>query len=144
MIRVNLDVMPARRKIRLGELADRVGVTIQNLSVLKTGKARAIRFSTLAALCAALDCQPGDLLEFDPSQPVPDGDDRASEQPQKTRQVGHHMEHPRALGRQRRAIALRCVAKAGNARCCRRPCAGRAIFDHHAIGMLVAKSAGGV
>jgi len=75
MIRVNLDVMLARRKMRLGELAEIVGVTIQNLSVLKTGKARAIRFSTLAALCSALDCQPGDILEFDPSQPMPEDDD---------------------------------------------------------------------
>jgi putative transcriptional regulator len=69
MIRVNLDVMLARRKMRLGELADTVGVSIQNLSVLKTGKARAVRFTTLNALCAALDCQPGDILEFDGSLP---------------------------------------------------------------------------
>lgn len=69
MIRVNLDVMLARRKMRLGELADIVGVSIQNLSVLKTGKARAVRFSTLNALCAALDCQPGDILEFDATVP---------------------------------------------------------------------------
>jgi putative transcriptional regulator len=62
---VNLDVMLARRKMRLGELADRVGITIQNLSVLKTGKARAIRFSTLDKLCDVLDCQPGDLLAFE-------------------------------------------------------------------------------
>jgi putative transcriptional regulator len=69
MIRVNLDVMLARRKMRLGELADAVGVSIQNLSVLKTGKARAVRFTTLNAMCAALDCQPGDILEFDASAP---------------------------------------------------------------------------
>jgi putative transcriptional regulator len=69
MIIVNLDVMLARRKMRLGELADVVGVSIQNLSVLKTGKARAVRFTTLNALCAALDCQPGDILEFDSSAP---------------------------------------------------------------------------
>lgn len=74
MIRVNLDVMLARRKMRLGELADAVGVSIQNLSVLKTGKARAVRFSTLNALCAALDCQPGDILEFDPSAPQAEDD----------------------------------------------------------------------
>jgi putative transcriptional regulator len=74
MIIVNLDVMLARRKMRLGELADRVGVSIQNLSVLKTGKARAVRFSTLNALCAALDCQPGDILEFDPTIAEPDSD----------------------------------------------------------------------
>jgi putative transcriptional regulator len=69
MIRVNLDVMLARRKMRLGELADVVGVSIQNLSILKTGKARAVRFTTLNALCAALDCQPGDILEFDATVP---------------------------------------------------------------------------
>ena len=63
MIRINLDVMMARRKMSLTELAERVGITLANLSVLKTGKARAIRFSTLDALCQALDCQPGDLLE---------------------------------------------------------------------------------
>jgi putative transcriptional regulator len=74
MIRVNLDVMLARRKMRLGELADTVGVSIQNLSVLKTGRARAVRFSTLNALCAALDCQPGDILEFDASAPQGEDD----------------------------------------------------------------------
>ena len=61
---VNLDVMMAKRKISGGELAERVGITQANLSVLKTGKAKAIRFSTLMALCHELDCQPGDLLEF--------------------------------------------------------------------------------
>ena len=61
---VNLDVMMARRKISSGELAERVGITPANLSILKTGKARAIRFSTLMALCHELNCQPGDLLEF--------------------------------------------------------------------------------
>jgi putative transcriptional regulator len=61
---VNLDVMMARRKISLGELADRVDITPANLSILKTGKARAIRFSTLEAICRELDCQPGDILEF--------------------------------------------------------------------------------
>jgi putative transcriptional regulator len=60
---VNLDVMLARRKMRLGALAEQVGITPQNLSVLKTGRARAIRFSTLEKLCEALDCQPGDLFE---------------------------------------------------------------------------------
>jgi len=64
MIRINLDVMMARRKMSLTELAERVGITLANLSVLKTGKARAIRFTTLDALCQALDCQPGDLLEY--------------------------------------------------------------------------------
>ena len=66
MIVVNLDVMMARRKMSLTELAERVGITLANLSVLKTGKARAIRFTTLDALCQALDCQPGDLLEHVP------------------------------------------------------------------------------
>jgi putative transcriptional regulator len=61
---VNLDVQLARRKMRLNELSERVGISIQNLSVLKTGKARAIRFTTLESLCEALDCTPGDLLEF--------------------------------------------------------------------------------
>ena len=66
MIVVNLDVMMARRKISLGELAERVGITQANLSILKTGKAKAVRFSTLSALCKALNCQPGDLLEYQP------------------------------------------------------------------------------
>lgn len=63
-IRVNLDVMMAKRKIASGELAEKIGITPANLSILKTGKAKAIRFSTLMALCHELDCQPGDLLEF--------------------------------------------------------------------------------
>ncbi len=62
---VNLDVMMARRKVSLGELAEKVDITPANLSILKTGKARAIRFSTLEAICRVLDCQPGDILEFD-------------------------------------------------------------------------------
>ena len=61
---VNVDVMMAKRKISAGDLAARIGITPANLSVLKTGKAKAIRFSTLMALCHELDCQPGDLLEF--------------------------------------------------------------------------------
>lgn len=61
---VNLDVIMARRKISLNELSDRVDLTLSNLSILKTGKAKAIRFSTLAAICKALDCQPGDILEY--------------------------------------------------------------------------------
>jgi len=61
---VNLDVMLAKRKMSLTELSEEVGVTISNLSILKTGKAKAIRFSTLEAICEALDCQPGDILEF--------------------------------------------------------------------------------
>jgi putative transcriptional regulator len=63
-INVTLDVMMARRKMRLNDLADAVGVSIQNLSILKTGKARAVRFSTLSALCRALQCQPGDILTY--------------------------------------------------------------------------------
>lgn len=61
---VNLDVMLAKRKVKLNDLSEAVGITPQNLSVLKTGKAKAIRFSTLEAICEYLDCQPGDLLEF--------------------------------------------------------------------------------
>jgi putative transcriptional regulator len=63
-IRINLDVMMARRKMSLTELAEKVGITMANLSVLKTEKAKAIRFSTLEAICKALDCQPGDILEY--------------------------------------------------------------------------------
>ena len=65
-IRVQLDRVLMERRMSLTELADRVGVTIANLSILKTGKARAVRFSTLAALCRELDCQPGDLLNYEP------------------------------------------------------------------------------
>ena len=65
---VNLDVMLAKRKRRLGDLAEAVGISIQNLSVLKTGKARAIRFSTLSAICKELNCQPGDILEYVPGE----------------------------------------------------------------------------
>ena len=65
-IRVSLDRILIDRRMSLTELADRVGVTIANLSILKTGKARAVRFSTLAALCRELDCQPGDLLVYEP------------------------------------------------------------------------------
>ena len=61
---VNLDVMMAKRKMSLNELSEKVELTLANLSILKTGKAKAIRFSTLAAICAALDCQPGDILEY--------------------------------------------------------------------------------
>ena len=63
---VNIDVMLARRKMTCGELAERVGITASNLSILKTGKAKAIRISTLDALCTALDCQPADILEYTP------------------------------------------------------------------------------
>ena len=61
---VNLDVVMAKRKMSLNELSERVDLTLSNLSILKTGKAKAIRFSTLEAICKALDCQPGDILEF--------------------------------------------------------------------------------
>ena len=69
-IMVNLDVMMAKRKMSLGELAQKVDITMANLSILKNNKARAVRFSTLEAICRALDCQPGDILEF-----VPDGEE---------------------------------------------------------------------
>lgn len=61
---VNLDVMMAKRKMSLNELSEKVGLTLANLSVLKTGKAKAVRFSTLDAICKVLDCQPGDILEY--------------------------------------------------------------------------------
>ena len=65
---VNLDVMMAKRNISLGELAERIDLTPANLSILKTGKAKAVRFSTLEAICKALDCQPGDILEYRPEE----------------------------------------------------------------------------
>ena len=68
MIVVTLDEMLHRRRMSLTELADTVGITLANLSILKTGKARAVRFSTLDAICRALDCQPGDILAHDPQQ----------------------------------------------------------------------------
>lgn len=61
---VNLDVMMAKRKMSLNELSEKVGLTLANLSILKTGKAKAVRFSTLETICEVLDCQPGDILEF--------------------------------------------------------------------------------
>jgi putative transcriptional regulator len=61
---VNIDVMMAKRKMSLNELSEKVGLTLSNLSILKTGKAKAIRFSTLEAICKALECQPGDILEY--------------------------------------------------------------------------------
>ena len=74
MIVINLDVMMAKRKMSLNELSEKVGITLANLSILKNNKAKAIRFSTLMALCHELRCQPGDLLEFvDDQQEVPDG-----------------------------------------------------------------------
>lgn len=71
---VNLDVMMAKRKVSLGELAEKMGITPSNLSILKTGKAKAVRFSTLESICRILDCQPGDILEYrpDPHEPLPD------------------------------------------------------------------------
>ena len=64
---INIDVMMAKRKMSLGELAERVDITPANLSILKNGKAKAIRFSTLDAICRALDCQPGDIIEYVPA-----------------------------------------------------------------------------
>lgn len=61
---MNIDVMMARRKMSLGELSEKVGITMANMSILKTGKAKAIRFSTLEAICKALNCQPGDIIEY--------------------------------------------------------------------------------
>ena len=73
MIVVNLDVMMAKRKMSLSELSEKVDITLANLSILKNNKARAVRFSTLEAICKALECQPGDILEF-----VPDGEEGGS------------------------------------------------------------------
>ena len=71
MIVVNLDVMMAKRKMSLSKLSEKVDITLANLSVLKNNKAKAVRFSTLEAVCAALDCQPGDLLEYVPDEAGP-------------------------------------------------------------------------
>ena len=71
---VNLDVMLARRKMRLNELSEQTGISIQNLSILKTSKARAVRFSTLNLICQVLECEPGDILEFQPG-PQDDAED---------------------------------------------------------------------
>lgn len=68
---VHLDVMLAKRKMRSRELAERVGITEQNISLLKSGKVRGVRFDTLAAICEALECQPGDLLEYRPDHATP-------------------------------------------------------------------------
>lgn len=67
---VNLDVMLARRKMKVGELAEKVGITLANISILKNGKAKAIRMETLNKICAALDCQPGDILEYTAESPA--------------------------------------------------------------------------
>lgn len=68
MILINLDVMMAKRKMSLGELSERVGITLANLSILKNNHAKAVRFSTLDAICRALDCQPSDILEYIPDK----------------------------------------------------------------------------
>lgn len=68
MILINLDVMMAKRKMSLGELSERVGITLANLSILKNNRAKAVRFSTLDAICRALDCQPSDILEYVPDE----------------------------------------------------------------------------
>lgn len=70
MIRIDLDVMLARRKMSLTELSQQVGITMANLSILKTGKAKAVRFQTLDAICRALDCQPGDILVWEDTDPA--------------------------------------------------------------------------
>ncbi|MEU9420024.1 helix-turn-helix transcriptional regulator [Streptomyces sp. NPDC051000] len=74
-IAVDIDVMLARRKMSVGELSERVGITPANLAVLKNGRAKAVRFATLAALCEALDCQPGDLLRWEPDRSDADPSD---------------------------------------------------------------------
>lgn len=67
MIVINIDVMLARRKMSVTQLSEKVGITMANMSILKTGKAKAVRLSTLEAICEALECQPGDILEYEPS-----------------------------------------------------------------------------
>jgi len=76
-IRVKLDDMLYQRRMSLTELGERIGLTLPNLSILKTGKAKAIRFSTLDAICTALDCQPGDILEHEPGAPMAADDEEA-------------------------------------------------------------------
>lgn len=71
---VRLDRIMVERKVSLTELADKVGITLANLSILKTGKAKAVRFSTLEAICRELGCQPGDILEYAPGEPGPSGE----------------------------------------------------------------------
>lgn len=71
---VDIDVMLARRKMAVGTLADRIGITPANLAALKNGRARGVRFATLDALCEVLECQPGDLLRWEPAAPAPEGD----------------------------------------------------------------------
>ncbi len=75
MIIVNLDVVLAQRKMQLSQLAEQIGITLPNLSILKSGRARAVRFSTLDAICEALECQPGDILAFEPNtEETPDAE----------------------------------------------------------------------
>jgi putative transcriptional regulator len=74
-IKLNLDRVMLDRRVNLTELADRIGITLANLSILKTNKAKAVRFSTLAALCRELDCQPGDILEYVPGEESGEGND---------------------------------------------------------------------
>jgi putative transcriptional regulator len=82
---VNLDVMMARRKIGVTELSEKVGITMANLSILKNGRAKAIRFSTLEAICRALDCQPGDILEYRRDESMGSGSDKTvRESPEST------------------------------------------------------------
>ena len=78
-IEINLDVMLAKRKMKLGELSEQVGVSATNLSILKTGKAKAVRFTTLEAICATLDCQPGDILKYVPDAPAKEHGTTAAE-----------------------------------------------------------------
>ncbi|MFE1413358.1 helix-turn-helix domain-containing protein [Streptomyces sp. NPDC058746] len=75
---IDIDLMPARRKMSVGELADRVGITPANLAVLKNGRAKAVRFATLAALCEVLDCQPGDLLRWEAGDAAGDAAEEAA------------------------------------------------------------------
>ena len=82
---VNLDVMLAKRKMSVTELAQQIGITMANISILKNGRARAIRFSTLEAICAALDCQPGDLLEYREEADLGDAADPLVQQPDSMR-----------------------------------------------------------
>jgi putative transcriptional regulator len=85
---VNLDVMLARRKMRLNDLSERVGITPQNLSILKTGKAKAIRIATLEKLCEVLDCQPGDLLVYEkPNATAPSDDTSPSKAEHTVREI---------------------------------------------------------
>ncbi|MDD7304062.1 MAG: helix-turn-helix transcriptional regulator [Bacteroidaceae bacterium] len=81
---VNLDVMMARRKMSLTELSERVGLTPANLSILKTGKAKAVRFSTLEAICHALECQPGDILEYREGEDIASADNATGLSPETT------------------------------------------------------------